>query len=331
MSESQLEVILEENQVENEKEVKEVFSPFFTEVEKVKEVCLAIKIEDISQVEEMERARAYRLGLKKLRVAADKEKARLKEQPLRKCQAIDALARYLKSEIEPLETHLTEQEKYAERKEQERKGKLKALREQQLDSYEADYQFIDLAEMPEENYKTFLKNTKEAFELRKRREEEEEEKRKRAEEEERKRQEEVEKENGRLRAEAEEREKVLDAERRKAQAEKEKLEAKQKKELEEERKKLEKIEAEMMAKKEEEERKEKEKAKQERADEEARVKAEKDASLAPDKKKLDLLAVTITQIELPKVKSKEAKAVITNVVELLNKTSNYIKEKSINL
>jgi len=331
MSESKLAVILEENQVENATEVKEVFSPFFTEVEKVKQVCMAIKIEDVSQVEEMEKAREYRLSLKKLRVAADKEKARLKEQPLRKCQAIDALARYLRSEIEPLEAHLTEQEKYAERKEQERKNKLKEEREQELDKCEADYQFVDLAEMPEDNYKTFLKNTKESFELRKQKEKEEEDKRKKEEEDERKRQEEIRKENEKLKKEAEEKDKAIEEERKKAQAEREKVEAEQEKKLKEERKKLEKVEAEMKAKKEEEERKEKEKAEQEKADEEARLKAEKDAALAPDKKKLDLLAVMVTQIELPEVKSKEAKAIIVAVVELLNKTSNYIKEKTINL
>ena len=75
------------------------------------------------------------------------------------------------------------------------------------------------------------------------------------------------------------------------------------------------------AAKEDAERKEREKI-------EARQKA---AELAPDKKKLESLAVRIVQIELPELKSEEAKAIIKSVVELLNKTSNYIKEKTINL
>ena len=68
-----------------------------------------------------------------------------------------------------------------------------------------------------------------------------------------------------------------------------------------------------------------------REEKEKREAVEKAERLAPDKKKLELLAVRIVQIELPELKSDEAKAILKSVVELLNKTSNYIKEKTINL
>lgn len=331
MTTNQLQVIIEENQLENADEVKQVFSPFFDQVEVVKETCLAIKITDISQVEEMERAREYRLKLKNLRVASEKEKTRLKEQPLRKCQAIDALARYLKSEIEPLEDHLMEQEKFAIHKEEERKAELESKRKQELDGYEGDYQYVDLKEMPEENYQNFLKSAKETYKLKKEKEAQEEAERKRIAEEQAKAQESIRAENERLKAEADKREKEIEAERKKLEEANAKAQAEAKKKLKAEREKTEKLEAELKAKAEEDARAKREADAKAKAEQEAKEKAEKEAKLAPDKKKLEQLAVQITQLSMPEVASDEAKAIVKAVVELLNKTSNYIKEKTISL
>jgi len=57
----------------------------------------------------------------------------------------------------------------------------------------------------------------------------------------------------------------------------------------------------------------------------------REARLAPDKKKLERLAATIVGLEMPEVSSKEAKNIIESAVEMLNKTSNFIKQKSIDL
>jgi len=327
----QLSVILEENQMENAEDVKKVFTPFFSQVDKMKKACNAIVITDISQVKEMEAAREYRLQLKKLRCAAEDEKSKLKEVPLRKCQAIDALARYLKSEIVPLEAHLKEQEGYVVRKEEERLQELETKRKTELDKHEADYEFVDLKTMPEENYQTFLSNAKESHKLRvekDRREAEEVEKTTKAEA---KRQEAVRLENEKLKKEAEEKEKEREVERKKEAETKKKVEAEHQAKLEKERKEREKVEVELKIKQQEEERKKKEEQDKVKAEEEAKKKTEKEAQLAPDKHKLEQLAVLITQIQMPEVKSEEAKRVIKSVVELLNKTSNYIKEKTITL
>lgn len=331
MTTNQLQVIIEENQLENADEVKQVFSPFFDQVEVVKETCLAIKITDISQVEEMERAREYRLKLKNLRVASEKEKTRLKEQPLRKCQAIDALARYLKSEIEPLEDYLMEQEKFAIHKEEERKAELESKRKQELDGYEGDYQYVDLKEMPEENYQNFLKSAQETYKLKKEKEAQEEAERKRIADEQAKAQEAIRAENERLKAEADKREKEIEAERKKVEEANAKAQAEAEKKLKAEREKTEKLEAELKAKAEEDARAKREADAKAKAEQEAKEKAEKEAKLAPDKKKLEQLAVQITQLSMPEVASDEAKAIVKAVVELLNKTSNYIKEKTISL
>ena len=90
--------------------------------------------------------------------------------------------------------------------------------------------------------------------------------------------------------------------------------------LKKERDKKSKIEAKLKQKQEEEEQARREVEEKER-----------EAKLAPDKKKLERLAVTIQEIQMPDVTSKEAKNIIENVVGLLNKTSNFIKEKSITI
>lgn len=80
------------------------------------------------------------------------------------------------------------------------------------------------------------------------------------------------------------------------------------------------LEDELKAKKEAEE-----KAKQET------MAKEHEAKLAPDKKKLQVLAMAIAGIEVPEVTSKEAKDIIENIIYLLDKTSNYIRRKCADL
>ena len=58
---------------------------------------------------------------------------------------------------------------------------------------------------------------------------------------------------------------------------------------------------------------------------------EKEKKLEPDKKKLEQLAIKIVSLEMPEVKNEEAKKIINGVIDLLNKTSNFIKTKIIDL
>lgn len=331
MENNKLVTVLQENGVAEAEDVRKVFSPFFDGVEEVKEACLSIKIDSVEQAEAMAQAREFRLNLKKLRVAAEKEKNALKEQPLRKCQAIDAVFRYLVSEVKPLEEHLENQEKYALLKEESRKAELETKRKKLLDEVDGDYEFVDLKEMPEENFETYLLNATQNFKAKKEREAAEEAERERLAKEEAERQEAMRIENERLKKEAEEKEALLKEEREKAEAEKAEIEAQHQAKLDKERKEKEALEAELKKKKEEAEQKEKEERERIKADEEAKKRAEKAAQLAPDRAKLEQLATEITQIKLPEVKSEEAKQVLIAVVELLSKTSAYIKEKSLNL
>lgn len=344
---NKLAVVLEENKLDptETQDEQKVFSPFFDQVEKMKEACNDIVITSVDQVEDMQKAREYRLVLQKIRVAGGKEKDKLKEIPLRKCQAIDAFNRYLKAEIEPLEKHLKEQEKFMELEQARIKDELEDKRKEELTEYCADHEFVDLREMPEENYQKFLESAKKAHKLQMDAEKKEEEDRLAQEETDRKERERAEVENKKLRADAAKRDKEIEADRKKADA---------KKKIEDEKRKKDQAEQDAILEKERQDRKAaeakqeavlaKEKQQREKAEadlrekEEAEVKAKEDlaekkrqAALAPDKEKLQNLAVEVTKVQMPDVESEEAKKILKGCVELLNRTSNYIKEKTLNL
>lgn len=328
-NENKLALVLQENKLDPTETLDEqkIFSPFFEQVDKMKEACNAIVITSVEQVDDMVLAREYRLALQKIRTSGAKEKDRLKEIPLRKCQAIDALNRYLVSEVKPLEAHLQEQEDFIENAKKKIADELEANRKQELDKYEGSYEFINLREMPEDNYQTLLNQTKDTYKLKKDKEEAEEKARvaqEKADQEERER---VRIENEKLKADMKKREDD-EAKRRKIEKDKQdEIDAENAKKLKEAEDMAKQARKALEEKEAEDERARVAEAKKKKDEEEAQKKAEQ----APDKKKLEELATKIVSIELPTLKTENAKVILTAVVELLNRTSNYIKEKTINL
>ena len=83
----------------------------------------AIVVTDANQTTEMAMAREARKKFSNLRIDVERTRKAMKEQSLRKGQAIDAVAKFLVSLIEPIELHLRAQENFIEierkRKEQE--------------------------------------------------------------------------------------------------------------------------------------------------------------------------------------------------------------------
>lgn len=71
-----------------------------------------IVVTDKKQTTEMAMAREARKKFSQLRIDVEKARKEMKEQSLRKGQAIDAVARYLVSLIAPIEQHLKEQEDF---------------------------------------------------------------------------------------------------------------------------------------------------------------------------------------------------------------------------
>jgi hypothetical protein len=305
--------------------IKEKFLPFFEQAQYWKDKAESLVITDVSQVHEMKMAREARLALRDIRINSDKTRKELKEDSLRYGKAVQGVYNVIEYLITPIEKHLEEQEKFAEIQEAKRKAQLKAWRETELEPYKEFIPYgIDLANMPEESFSTFLKTVK--IQMREKILEEERLEQERllkakAEAEERER---INKENERLKKVMAEEKAKADAElkiiRENARKEKEAADAKLK--LEQAAKA--KLEAELKAKADAEA--------QQKKDAEAKIKAEKEAErkrkAAPDKMKLIEFADKIDELMLPDMKSTEAKNIADNVKVLLGKVSLFIREKS---
>jgi hypothetical protein len=182
--------------------------------------------------EECATIKRTRLDLVKIRTGADKERKRLKADALAFGKAIDGANNQLVELITPLEEQLEAAEKFAERREAERKAKLKTDRETAIAPYGLDITFYNFGEMSQEAFDQILSMAKTAQEAKiaaAKKTEEERIAKEKAEAEERER---IRVENERLRREAAERERIAAEERAKAEAERRAIEEKARKERE---------------------------------------------------------------------------------------------------
>lgn len=126
---NELAVILDEQGVspENQKTLVEAFGGPFTEVgdilanfnrdEETGELVVgkgAIRVTSVDQREDMLMAKEQRLALKRARTTVENKRKELKEESLKTGRAIDAVAKFVKTTIEPAEKYLETQEKFAE-------------------------------------------------------------------------------------------------------------------------------------------------------------------------------------------------------------------------
>jgi len=309
-------------------DLKDTFMPFFEQAEEWTNKAKAIVVIGADQKEEIELARTARINLKDIRIAVEKTRKTKKEESLRQGKAIDGMANVIKFLIVPIEEHLLEQENFVKIQEQKVKAELKDKRELELAEYEVfDTSFYNLADMPEENYLALVENSNVAFRLKKDAERKQEEKRiadEKAAQEER---EKFRKENEKLKKEAAEKERLAEIERKKQ----EKILAEQREKAEKEAAEREKLEAKIQKDKEDAAIAEANRIEKENAEIERLEEIKRQSELAPDKKKLEQLAVTITQIQLPELKDEKAKVIIKKVVKILNDASNLIKQECLNL
>ena len=117
--------------------LQKAFEPFFQRVEEWKEKAMAIKVTNIAQRSEMAQAREARLILRDVRLNTEKTRKELKEDALRYGQSIDAIARMIRTAIEPIEEHLEQQEKFAE---------IKAAKEREERRQQREFEFSPFAE-----------------------------------------------------------------------------------------------------------------------------------------------------------------------------------------
>lgn len=151
-------------EVATQKDLLGLFTPFFNQARQWSDKAGQLVITDVSQVDEMKLARQSRLALKEIRINVERARKQAKEDSLRRGRAIDGLANFLKFLIEPIETHLLEQETFAERKEAARLAAIKSERETALQGYGVDPSFFNLVEMPDNQYAMLLENSRVAHE-----------------------------------------------------------------------------------------------------------------------------------------------------------------------
>jgi hypothetical protein len=278
--------------------VQDQFEPFEKQANEWSEKAKQITVTNASQTDLMEKAKEARLSLVKVRTGVTKLHKELKEEYLRKGQVLDSIKRKLVGLIEPIESHLQEQEDFVEIQEQLRKKNLQIERRKimadLIGGEQAD--FMQLGEMSQDVFDNMVTGYKAAKEQREK--DEAERIRLKAEEDLR-----IQKEQEANKAEIERLRKVNEEQHNKFKAE------------QEERLRLEK-EADKKFKQEEEIRKEREKN-------ERRMKR------APDRVKLLSLAEHIELLPAPEgLKDEQAKAILANAQKLLSKVVKYITENA---
>lgn len=167
---NELAVILDEQGVspENQKTLVEAFGGPFTEVgdilknfdrdEKTGELIVgdkAIKVTSVDQREDMLKAKEQRLALKRARTTVENKRKELKEESLKTGRAIDAVAKFVKTTIEPAEKYLETQEKFAELKAAAEKAERLAARTSAISKF-TDPGMYNLNDMEEESFQQLL-------------------------------------------------------------------------------------------------------------------------------------------------------------------------------
>ena len=202
---SDLIVILNEQGVspDSQKALVEAFGGPFLEVGEILAGYQDIKVTEVTQVKEMSEAREKRLILKNARTTVERKRKELKEESLKTGRAIDAVARFVKEQIEPAEKYLEEQEKFKELLEKAQAAERLAARTEAIAKF-ADPALYNLVDMSEESFQELLIKLENEAAEKLEAERKAEEERLAAQKAERERQEKIAEENKRLQREAEE-------------------------------------------------------------------------------------------------------------------------------
>ena len=359
METTELTVFVEQSGIDKVKgnAITESLNIFFNKAQEWDATIQSIVINDISETGKMRMAREGRLTLKNLRLDSDKV-VKAKRDEIKYRMANDLLedklwlkaGQMVEAVYKNLETKLEEKEKFAERKEAERKENIRIARVEKLKEYpEFDPQFTDLLNMPDVSFDQLISGLQIAKEKRIADEKAAElariEKEK-AEAVERAR---IKAENERLKKEAEEKEAALKIEREKAEAERRAAELKAAKEravieekarkereaaalrLKKEREEKEALEAQIRAKKQAEEKARREAELKAASELKAAKLAEKKAQAAPDKQKLIKFSADLLLIPFPLLKSDEGINILDEVKERIKNITHFIKKEIENI
>lgn len=287
----------------------------------------SIKVTDASQKSEMALARSVRLGLREVRLDAEKARKRLKESALKQGRVVDGAANIIKGITEPLEAQLQEAEDFVERQEVARKARLKAEREALLAPFAIDTSVYVLADMSDPQFNQLLAGTKLAHEAKAQAALEAEKARLAKEAEEAKQREAVRVENERLKTEAAQKDADLAAQKAESDRKAKEVADKADAALAAERKKAADAAAETKRIKDAEDARVA-KVKADKDAETARVAAAaKAAARAPEKDKLLAFAALIEGLTLPTLTTPEGKTVLVTLKEQNAKYAAWVRKQ----
>lgn len=345
--------IAENVSAEKRNEVQTVLNHVFNGVAKMREQLDSVSVIDENDKVNMKLANTIRLGVRQVRLDAEKtfdaKRAEVQAQML-SYKTEDQLWLKAKQTMQILTKEIEENARWKEETRERFEKEQHELKIQQrmvkVSKVAPEMPRSEFENMSDETFEIFFTGIEKEYNDRieaERKAEEERIAKEKAEAEERER---IRIENERLKAEAEAKEKQLAVERAKAEAERKAIEEKARKEREEADRKLKaeqeaariasekaaaekaKLEAEIKAKADAEEKARKEAEAKIIAEQKAKEAAEKKAANAPDKTKLIEFSKQIKAIQLPQVKSEEAKKIASDVEKLLEKVCVFINEKA---
>jgi len=194
------------------------FNPILESMKEYELKSREIKVTDISQVEEMKKARQLRLEISRKRIDADKKRRELKEDYLRGGRAIQSVYNIIEALATPLEKDLETKEKFAENIEKQKRLQLGIDRANLLSPFVLDISVYNLVDMSEAGFQELLKSSEFIFNQKKEAEEKAERERIAQEKKDKEENERIRIENIRLKKEADEREAKEKIEREKREA-----------------------------------------------------------------------------------------------------------------
>jgi hypothetical protein len=137
------------------------FAPFEAQAKEWMAKAELIKVTDVNQVDLIKGAKEARLALRRIRIDIENTRVELKDEYLRKGNEIQSIANRLKGLIEPIESHLKEQEDFEEIQKAKIKKELFDIRLAKLRPLMGkEAELMLLAEMTENAFMNMLSGAK---------------------------------------------------------------------------------------------------------------------------------------------------------------------------
>lgn len=215
--------------IDGMKTLRESFAPHFAKFQSLATAAANIP------ADAPKAARAMRLELRAVRLAAEKTRKEQGEEALRRSKAVNGINNILLYALTPIEEAMEKIEKAEELAEAARKEALKTARSTEFLQFNKDTSFYNFAEMPEDVYQKLLEGTRVAYEAEIKAQEKAEADRLAKEKADKEEQDKIRAENERLRKEAADAKAARDRADAEAKAERDRLAADAQRKLNEER------------------------------------------------------------------------------------------------